>query len=144
MKYSSGMFKPVKATVGAVIEGPDGVLLALRNHPPFEGYWCLPGGHIEFGEGVEDALYREIGEETGLTVTGHRFLGYFNEYFRELDWHAVALMFVVQVEGREVRQETEVRELRWFTAEELAHVELAFVHGEVVRRYLEKSSHRAG
>ena len=130
------MYKPVKATVGAVIEGPKGVLLALRNHPPFDGYWCLPGGHIEFGEAVESALCREIQEETHLNVTSHRFLGYFNEYFPNLDWHAVALMFVAQVEGCEARQESEVRELRWFTQAELAGMELAFAHGEVIRRYL--------
>ena len=130
------MYKPVKATVGAVIEGPKGVLLALRNHPPFDGYWCLPGGHIEFGEEVEVALCREILEETHLKVTSHRFLGYFNEYFPNLDWHAVALMFVAQVEGREARQESEVRELRWFTQAELAGMELAFAHAEVIRRYL--------
>ena len=130
------MYKPVKATVGAVIEGPGGVLLALRNNSPFKGYWCLPGGHIEFGENVEDALYREILEETGLTITGHRFLGYFSEYFQELDWHAVALMFVVQAEGVEARQESEVQQLRWFSRRELEKMELAFVHGEVVRRYL--------
>ncbi|MBN1686647.1 MAG: NUDIX hydrolase [Spirochaetales bacterium] len=130
------MYKPVKTTVGAVIEGARGVLLALRNHPPFDGYWCLPGGHIEFGEEVETALFREIQEETGLTVTGHRFLGYFNEYFPDLDWHAVALMFVVHVEGAESRQESEVRELRWFSHAELRNMKLAFKHGEVVRQYL--------
>lgn len=134
------MYKPVKATVGAVIEGPRGVLLALRNHPPFEGYWCLPGGHIEFGEKVEDALYREIAEETGLSITSHRFLGYFDEYYPELDWHAVALMFVVQAEGAEVRQESEVRQLKWFDGSELSGMELAFVHGEVVSRYLNQKS----
>jgi len=112
------------------------VLLELRNHPPFEGYWCLPGGHIEFGEEVEDALYREINEETGLSVTSHRFLGYFSEYLPELEWHAVALMFVVKAEGNENRQESEVRELRWFSCGELEHMELAFSHAEVVRRYL--------
>jgi len=132
------MYKPVKATVGAVIEGEKGVLLALRNHPPFEGYWCLPGGHIEFGENVEDALYREIHEETGLKITSHSFLGYFNEYFPELDWHAVALIFVVQAKGKEARQESEVKQLRWFNSDELAQTKLAFVHGEVIRRYLKK------
>jgi len=130
------MYKPVKATVGAVIEGQKGMLLALRNHPPFEGYWCLPGGHIEFGEKVDDALYREIREETGLTIQEHRFLGYFTEYFPDLDWHAVALMFVVSAGGSEVRQESEVKELRWFSPQELRQMDLAFMHGEVVARYL--------
>ena len=129
-------YKPVKTTVGAVIEGPKGILLALRNHSPFEGFWCLPGGHIEFGEEVEAALYREIREETGLSITTHRFLGYFTEYLPELDWHAVALMFVVQAEGKEIRQESEVKELRWFGRSELSGMELAFRHSEVVGRYL--------
>ena len=131
------MYKPVKATVGAIIEGPKGVLLALRNHPPFKGCWSFPGGHIEFGEEVEAALYREIREETGLTIRQHRFLGYFNEFFPDLDWHAVALMFVVQAQGKEVRQQSEVRELRWFERGELAQAKLAFVHGDVARRYLD-------
>ena len=130
------MYKPVKATVGAIIEGPQGVLLALRNHDPFNGYWCLPGGHIEFGEEVEDALYREIAEETGLEITEHRFFGYFTELFPEFDWHAVALFFVVKVEGKEARQESEVAQLRWFSRDELGSIELAFEHGEVVARYL--------
>ena len=46
------------------------------------------------------------------------------------------LSFVVQAEGAEARQEAEVRQLRWFSREELEDMELAFVHGEVVRRYL--------
>lgn len=129
------MHKIAKATVGAVIEGPKGVLLALRNHDPFRGRWCLPGGHIEFGEGVEEAVRWEIREETGLVITEHRFLGYFTEYFPELDWHAVALMFVVRVEGKEVRQESEVSELRWFTREELRDVDPAFNHRQALESY---------
>ena len=86
---------------------------------------------------MEDALHREVKEETGLSITDRRFLGYFTEYFPKLDWHAVALMFVVQVEGSEARQASEVKELRWFSRDELAETELAFEHGGVVRRYLE-------
>ena len=129
------MHKIAKATVGAVIEGPKGVLLALRNHDPFRGRWCLPGGHIEFGEGVEEAVRWDIREETVLVITEHRFLGYFTEYFPELDWHAVALMFVVRVEGKEVRQESEVSELRWFTREELRDVDPAFNHRQALESY---------
>jgi 8-oxo-dGTP diphosphatase len=129
------MYKPVKATVGAVVESRDTILLELRSIEPFKDTWCIPGGHIEFGEPVEEALVREVREETGLTVTGYRFLNYFMEYFPELDWHAVALAFVAQAEGTEEAQQSEVRELRWVPVEEALSYDLAFRHRAIIQAY---------
>ena len=59
---------PVVA-VGAVIwRGPGEVLLVRRGKPPRLGEWSLPGGRVEAGETVRQALLREIREETGLAV----------------------------------------------------------------------------
>ena len=56
--------------MGAVIkDGAGRLLLIKRGHEPEAGRWSLPGGRIEPGESDEQALVREIGEETGLTVT---------------------------------------------------------------------------
>ncbi len=62
------------AGVGAVIvrDGPDGqkqVLLIRRGQEPLKGEWSLPGGAVELGETLEEAIRREVFEETGLTVT---------------------------------------------------------------------------
>ena len=66
--------------VGAVvllapIDGPRGgqrdeprVVLIQRGRPPMQGTWTLPGGRVERGEGLHDALRREVREETGLEV----------------------------------------------------------------------------
>ncbi|MBN1106753.1 MAG: NUDIX hydrolase [Deltaproteobacteria bacterium] len=54
--------------VGAVIFDGDRVLLARRNHEPGKGIWTLPGGVVELGETLEEALRREILEETSLTI----------------------------------------------------------------------------
>jgi 8-oxo-dGTP diphosphatase len=56
--------------VGALIRHQDGrLLLILRGHDPGAGLWSLPGGRIEPGETDQQAVVREIAEETGLTVT---------------------------------------------------------------------------
>lgn len=62
--------------VGAVIRDADGrLLLVRRGHEPGKGLWSVPGGRIEDGETDEQALVREVAEETGLIVTPGRLIG---------------------------------------------------------------------
>ncbi len=62
--------------MGAVIRDEAGrLLLILRGHEPGLGLWSIPGGRIEPGETDEQAVVREVLEETGLAVTCGRLLG---------------------------------------------------------------------
>ena len=64
---------PVVPCVGAVIHDPAGRLLLIRRgHDPHRGLWSLPGGRIEAGESPEQAVVREVREETGLEVVPGR------------------------------------------------------------------------
>lgn len=136
------MRRCIKATVGTVVCRQGMVLLEKRNHEPFYDHWCIPGGHIEFGEDVEAAMLRELKEETGLIAPSRRFFGYYTEYFPEIDWHAVALIFVVDMDGgngsgEAVKknlspQEEEVKEIRWCTPEEVSELPMAFEHGTIL------------
>jgi 8-oxo-dGTP diphosphatase len=60
---------PLVPCVGALVHDAAGRLLLIRRgHPPHEGLWSVPGGRVEPGESPEDAVEREVREETGLRV----------------------------------------------------------------------------
>jgi 8-oxo-dGTP diphosphatase len=66
---SSGPDLPVVPCVGAIVHDLDGRLLLIRRgHAPHAGSWSLPGGRVEAGETPEQAVEREVREETGLEV----------------------------------------------------------------------------
>ena len=54
--------------VGAVVFRGEDVLVIKRGKPPFLGKWSIPGGGLHYGERIEDAVRREVREETGLEI----------------------------------------------------------------------------
>ena len=61
--------------VGAVVVHDGCLLLVRRGHEPDAGSWSVPGGRVESGESLEDAVRRELREETALAGSVVRFLG---------------------------------------------------------------------
>ena len=59
--------RPILA-VGAIVTVERHLLLVTRINPPAKGQWTVPGGRVESGESMTDAVVREVAEETGLTV----------------------------------------------------------------------------
>ena len=61
--------RPTVLCVGAIVHDAEGRLLLIqRGRPPHQGRWSLPGGRVEPGESLAQAVEREVREETGLTV----------------------------------------------------------------------------
>jgi 8-oxo-dGTP diphosphatase len=124
------------ATVAAIIKNDeDKILLTRRNVEPFKDQWCLPGGHIDANEKAFDAVVREAKEETGLEFEPE-FITYFDEIVPEREWHAVVLAFAGKGTGELAAQEREVTDIDWFTLEEARSLLLAFVHNQILDKYV--------
>ncbi len=108
----------VRASVSAVIFDRRGRLLLQQRSDG--GQWGLPGGSVEIGESVHDAVIREVREETGLHVTVRRLVGVYSDpalqVVRYPDgnvWHYVSVCFECAVRGGELTTCDETLALRY-------------------------------
>ncbi len=87
-----------KVGVAAAVKNDRGALLVVRRgHAPEQGRWALPGGHLEWGETLHDAVRREVAEEVHLRVTVGQVL-----HVAEIilpDAHFIVLDFAARLDG---------------------------------------------
>jgi phosphoglycolate phosphatase-like HAD superfamily hydrolase/ADP-ribose pyrophosphatase YjhB (NUDIX family) len=118
--------RPPLATVGALIEDDNGRFLMVRTHK-WGHRWGIPGGKIERGEAAEEALVREVREETGLEIREPRFVMVQDcidsEEFQRPE-HFLLLNYHAHRKSGEVVLNAEAEEFRWVTAGEAAAMDL--------------------
>jgi 8-oxo-dGTP diphosphatase len=92
--------------VAVVVIKNDRVLLGRRKSSHGSGSWSFPGGHLEFGESVENCAKREVLEETGIVITNVRYGPFTNDFFRDEQKHYVTLFTLADYGsgGEEVRE----------------------------------------
>lgn len=118
-------------TVDGVILEKGKVLLVKRNHPPFVGQWVLLGGHVEYGERVEEAVKREMKEELGIKVEIKSLLGVYSDPKRDPRQHTVGVAYLLErVEGN-FRVDREATEFKFFPLNKLP-ARLGFDHREML------------
>jgi phosphoglycolate phosphatase-like HAD superfamily hydrolase/ADP-ribose pyrophosphatase YjhB (NUDIX family) len=117
---------PPVPTVGALIFNADGAALMLRTHK-WSDKWGIPGGKIKLNEPSEEALRREVLEETGLKLADIRFEMVQDcieppEFFKKA--HFLLLNYTARALGTEVVLNDEAEEHRWVTLDEAVKMDL--------------------
>ena len=110
--------------VSAAIFHAGRVLIVRRGTPPMQGVYTLPGGGVELGETLEQAIVREVREETGLAIEPIALAGYRQVIARDaagrIERHFVILPFAARYLAGEIALNAELAEAAWLWPAELS------------------------
>jgi 8-oxo-dGTP diphosphatase len=145
-EYPESPLVGVGAVVVDFLDDTRRVLLIRRGTPPLLGEWSLPGGVLECGETLRDAVTREAREETGLVVEPGEMLGVYERVIRDDDgrvrYHFVLVDYFCRVAGGDLAAGSDAADVRWFTREELPALALAYDANDVVLKALARATGR--
>ena len=138
---------PVVA-VGAIICHQDRLVLVRRGKEPSKGRWTFPGGAVELGESPEDAVRREVLEETGLRVEVGEVAAVISNVVRDeagaVRYHYVIVDYYARPAGGVLQAGSDVSDARWVGLDDLDGLEMTEKAGEVVRELLVVKKDLAG
>jgi 8-oxo-dGTP diphosphatase len=116
---------PPQVCVGAVVVSDDRLLMVRRGHGPAAGEWSVPGGRVEAGETLAEALVREVREETALDVVCDQLIGWVERIGD--DHHFVILDFKATLmdDGSEPVAGDDAAEVMWVPVHDVGDLNLA-------------------
>lgn len=121
------MTQQVRVGVAVIIrrmkDGGDVLLIGRRKGSHGAGTWTVPGGHLEYGESVEDCARREVAEETGMKLTSvSKPFAATNDIFKEEDKHYITVWVEATVDERAVPENLEPEKCDgwdWYTGQDI-------------------------
>lgn len=132
---------PILAVDGIVLRG-DKVLLTKREIYPFQGYWVLPGGQVEYGEKVEEAIKREMKEELGVSVKIKKLVGVYSDPKRDPRYHSVSVAFFLEKGKGKIRLSYEASGFKYFSLSNLPK-KIGFDHRKIINEFKRKKQNLA-
>ena len=125
--------------VGAVVIRDGKVLLVRRGKEPLKGRWLIPGGTVELGETLQDAVAREVREETGIEVSAAEVVLVFDRIERAEDavtYHYVVVDYRCEDLGGRLQAGSDAEEAAFVGRDELGAYDLPPLARELVERFL--------
>lgn len=114
--------------VGAIVIDKGAILLVKRDREPARGEWSLPGGRVEAGETLREALVREVREETGIDIDVDGLIGVAERVVRDDDgaitFHYVILDYVCHARTNTLNPGDDAADARWVSVDALGDMTL--------------------
>lgn len=108
--------------VGGVVMQAGALLMVERGRPPRAGQWAIPGGKLRWGERLEEAVAREVEEETGLRVEVGELI--WSGQTIGPDWHFILLDFEAEVTGGSLVAGDDAAAAAWVPLDEVEELPL--------------------
>jgi len=129
-------YKSPKVTVDGIILEDEMILLIKRGNTPFKGKWALPGGFVEYGEKTEDAVVREVFEETGLNTKISRLVGVYSDPKRDPRGHTITIVYTLEIRGGNMKSGDDASDVKKFNIDNLP--KLSFDHDCIIQDVLRR------
>jgi len=138
---------PVVA-VAALILDKGRLLLVRRKNEPSQGLWSAPGGVVELGERTEDAVRREVEEETGMRIEIDRLLRVIDHIIKDRDGHVMfhytIIYYVAHPGGGTLGASTDAEDAQWIPLDEVKNLPasrtfMSLIEDAKTKRWLNRS-----
>lgn len=120
--------------VDAIIDLGESVVIIERSNPPFG--WALPGGFVDYNEGLEDAVRREMMEETGLELLDLKQFHAYSKPGRDPRFHTIGIVFTAKGKGKP-RAGDDAANLKVIKLKDIYKIDFAFDHKKILEDYIQ-------
>ena len=122
-------------TVDVILQRDSKVLMVRRRKDPFKDRLAFPGGFVNEGETVEEAMKREAIEETSLEVEPVDILGVYSDPKRDPRKHILSVVFIGIIVGGSEKAGDDAASIEWVKISDIQQQQIAFDHAQILLDY---------